>query len=48
MHLTPETSERLTAGVARLTRTARQLGHRVTADLPSSPAAPNASPGEPA
>ncbi|WP_222264925.1 MarR family winged helix-turn-helix transcriptional regulator [Modestobacter marinus] len=39
MHLTPETSERLTAGVARLTRTARQLGHRVAAalhgDLPS-------------
>jgi DNA-binding MarR family transcriptional regulator len=33
VHLTRETSERLTAGVARLTRTARQLGHRVAADL---------------
>jgi hypothetical protein len=33
VHLTPETSQRLTAGVARLTRTAEHLGHRVAADL---------------
>jgi DNA-binding MarR family transcriptional regulator len=33
VHLTPETSERLTAGMARLVRTAKHLGHRVAADL---------------
>jgi DNA-binding MarR family transcriptional regulator len=31
--LTRETSERLTAGVAQLVRTAKHLGHRVAADL---------------
>ena len=33
MQLTRETSERLTAGMARLVRTAKHLGHRVAADL---------------
>ncbi|MGY1838849.1 MULTISPECIES: MarR family winged helix-turn-helix transcriptional regulator [unclassified Modestobacter] len=33
MHITRETSQRLTAGLARLLRTTRQLGHRVAADL---------------
>ena len=33
MHLTRDTSERLTAGVARLVRTGRQLGHSAAADL---------------
>jgi DNA-binding MarR family transcriptional regulator len=31
--LTRETSERLTAGLAQLVRTAKHLGHRVAADL---------------
>ncbi|SDY25534.1 DNA-binding transcriptional regulator, MarR family [Modestobacter sp. DSM 44400] len=33
MHITRDTSERLTAGVGRLVRTGRQLGHRAAADL---------------
>ncbi|QXG77549.1 MarR family transcriptional regulator [Modestobacter sp. L9-4] len=33
MHLTQETSERLSADLVRLVRTAKQLGHRVAADL---------------
>ena len=33
VHLTRETSERLSADLARLVRTAKQLGHRVAADL---------------
>ena len=33
MQNTPETSERLTAGVTRLVRAGRQLGQRVAADL---------------
>lgn len=33
MQLTRDTSERLTAGMARLVRTAKHLGHRVAADL---------------
>ena len=33
MQLTQETSERLTAGMSRLVRTAKHLGHRVAADL---------------
>ena len=33
MHLTRETSERLSSGLVRLVRTAKQLGHRVSADL---------------
>ncbi|MCZ2838192.1 MarR family winged helix-turn-helix transcriptional regulator [Modestobacter sp. VKM Ac-2985] len=33
MQLTPETSERLTAGVARLVRTVKHLGPRAAADL---------------
>jgi DNA-binding MarR family transcriptional regulator len=33
VHLTRETTERLTAGMARLARTAKHLGHRVAADL---------------
>jgi DNA-binding MarR family transcriptional regulator len=33
VHITPDTSERLTAGVARLVRTGRQLGHSAAADL---------------
>ncbi len=33
MQLTRETSERLTAGMSRLLRTAKHLGHRVAADL---------------
>jgi len=33
VHLTPETSQLLTAGVSRLTRTAKHRGHRVAADL---------------
>ncbi|WP_369139334.1 MarR family winged helix-turn-helix transcriptional regulator [Modestobacter versicolor] len=33
MQLTPATAERLTAGVAHLVRTTRQLGHRVATDL---------------
>jgi DNA-binding MarR family transcriptional regulator len=33
VQLTRETSERLTAGMARLVRTTRHLGHRVAADL---------------
>jgi DNA-binding MarR family transcriptional regulator len=32
-HLTRETSELLSAGLVRLVRTAKQLGHRVAADL---------------
>jgi DNA-binding MarR family transcriptional regulator len=33
VQLTWETSDRLTAGLARVVRTTRQLGHRVAADL---------------
>jgi DNA-binding MarR family transcriptional regulator len=33
VQLTRDTSERLTAGMARLVRTAKHLGHRVAADL---------------
>ena len=33
MHLTRDTSEQLGAGLVRLVRTAKQLGHRVAADL---------------
>jgi DNA-binding MarR family transcriptional regulator len=33
VHITPDTSERLTAGVARLVRTGRQLAHSAAADL---------------
>jgi DNA-binding MarR family transcriptional regulator len=33
VQLTQETSERLTAGMSRLVRTAKHLGHRVAADL---------------
>jgi DNA-binding MarR family transcriptional regulator len=33
VQLNRDTSERLTAGMARLVRTARHLGHRVAADL---------------
>ena len=33
MQLTRDTSERLTAGMARLVRTVKQLGHHVAADL---------------
>jgi DNA-binding MarR family transcriptional regulator len=33
VHLTRQTSERLTAGLARLVRTTKHLGHRVAADL---------------
>ncbi|MGY1856392.1 MarR family winged helix-turn-helix transcriptional regulator [Modestobacter sp. SYSU DS0290] len=33
MHITRDTSQRMTAGLARLLRTTRQLGHRVAADL---------------
>jgi DNA-binding MarR family transcriptional regulator len=33
VHLTQETSERLSAGLVRLVRTTKQLGHRVAADL---------------
>jgi DNA-binding MarR family transcriptional regulator len=33
VHITRDTSERLTAGVARLVRTGRQLGHSAAADL---------------
>jgi DNA-binding MarR family transcriptional regulator len=33
VHITRDTSERLTAGVARLVRTGRQLGHHAAADL---------------
>ena len=33
VHLTRETSERLSADLARLVRTAKRLGHRVAADL---------------
>ena len=33
MHLTRDTGERLTAGVAQLVRTAKHLGHRIAADL---------------
>jgi DNA-binding MarR family transcriptional regulator len=33
VQITPETSERLTAGVTQLVRAGRHLGHRVAADL---------------
>jgi DNA-binding MarR family transcriptional regulator len=33
LHLTRETAEQLTAGVAHLVRTAKHLGHRVASDL---------------
>ena len=33
MQLTRETSDRLTAGIARMVRTAKHLGSRVAADL---------------
>jgi DNA-binding MarR family transcriptional regulator len=33
VHISRDTSERLTAGVGRLVRTGRQLGHRAAADL---------------